>query len=224
MDGLLEVAALMAAAVFGGMETVYGYWAYCGDEEPFHKVWKSRLFYSSFLLWWAVLLIVWYGAAAAGQDWRGIMPGSESILAVRFAAIFITYLLLTGVDIRRKIVPDRILLCSLVSQLLMAASSQEAAQWGRCLIEGIIFMAVLLAIAWILRGGLGMGDAKLLGMTAMTAGWMYAFWLLIVGMVISFFIGIWMLVFRKMSAKTEMPFVPFLTAGMAAQVLYLLKA
>ena len=55
----------------------------------------------------------------------------------------------------------------------------------------------------------------------MTAGWSYALWLLAAGLMLSFFAGIWLLVFRKKSAKTEMPFVPFLTAAMAAQLVFL---
>ena len=63
-----------------------------------------------------------------------------------------------------------------------------------------------------------MGDGKLFGVTAMAAGWSYALWLLAAGLVISFFAGIWLLIFRKKSAKTEMPFVPFLTAAMVVQL------
>lgn len=221
MDSLMAAAAVFLAAVFGGMETVYGYWAWKGIAERFDKVWRSRLFYQSALVWLALLLGAWYSAAAAGGELKEMVPSVESILAVRLAALGLTYILLAMVDVRRRIVPDRVLLCCLAGQLLLAASSQPVGQWGRCFLQGLFLLAVLLAAAWLLRGGLGMGDAKLLGVTAMTAGWSYALWLLAAGLMLSFFAGIWLLVFRKKSAKTEMPFVPFLTAAMAAQLVFL---
>lgn len=218
MNSLMVAAAVFLAAVFGGMETVYGYWVWKEKEERFDMVWRSRLFYQSTLVWMTLLLGTWYSAAVAGGDLKEMFPGVEGILAVRFVALGLTYLLLAVVDIRRRVVSDRVLLCCLAGQLLLAAASQPMEQWGRCFLHGLFLLAVFLAAAWLLRGGFGMGDAKLLGVTAMAAGWSYALWLLAAGLVISFFAGIWLLIFRKKSAKTEMPFVPFLTAAMVVQL------
>ena len=221
MDSLMAAAAVVLTAVLGGMETVYGSWAWKGTEERFDQVWRSRLFYKSALIWLALLVGSWYGAAALGGGFHGGMPGRESIPAVRLASLCLTYLLLAFVDGRRRVVPDRVLLCCLAGQLLLAAASQPVRQWGICLVQGCLLLAVFLAAAWLLRGGFGMGDAKLLGVTAMAAGWRYALWLLAAGLILSFFAGVWLLVFRRQSAKTEIPFVPFLTAAMAAQLLFL---
>ena len=116
---------------------------------------------------------------------------------------------------------DRTAVPVLAEAQIAAAGMDDG--WIRCLIEGTVFALFLAAVSWLLKGRFGMGDAKLLGVTAMTAGWMYSLQVLFTAMALAFLAGVWLLLFRKMSAKTEMPFVPFLAAGMAVHFFMLLK-
>lgn len=222
MEVLLEGAALAAAAFLGGMETVFSIWAFEGKKEAFNQVWNSRLLCGSAAVWLILLAGAWYGAAAAGGGISRLLPQPGYLTSARIMALFLTYILLAAVDGRRRIVPDRILACYLAGQLLMAAAGMDDG-WIRCLIEGTVFALFLAAVSWFLKGRFGMGDAKLLGATAMTAGWTYSLQVLFTAMALAFFAGVWLLLFRKMSAKTEMPFVPFLAAGMAVHFFMLLK-
>lgn len=219
---ILEAAALIMTALLGGMETVCGARAFRENHETPGRIWRSRLFHRSTAVWLFLLVGAWYAAAAAaGGISHGIArPGY--LAAARTMSMFLTYILLTAVDVHRRIIPDQILLCYFAGQLLMAAAGGGTG-WVRCLAEGCAFALLLMAVSWMLKGKIGMGDAKLLGVTAMTAGWFYTVQILIIAMALSFIAGVWLLVFRRMSAKTEVPFVPFLTAGMAAHFFLLLK-
>lgn len=223
MSNVIEAVSLLAAAVLGGMEMIYGIWAWKEQEKAFHSVWTEKLLYQSIGVWLILLWGIWFAAARVGTGFKGIFPQPGYLPAARFMALFLTYILLAAVDMKHKIIPDRILLCYFLSQILMGAASQSLAAMGRCLLEGSIFTVFLLVFACVSRGKLGMGDVKLLGVTAMTAGWMYTAQIAVYGLMISFVWGIWLLVFRKKSIKTEMAFVPFLLGGMMIQFIFLIN-
>lgn len=216
MNGWLIAGSLIAAAVLMGMEAVYGLWAWQGRGEAFHKVWNDRQLYQAAALWLVFCFGIWLSAEAFSENNR--------LLMIRFLAMAVTYLILAAVDARRKIVPDRILICYLFSQLLLAAASMDFASMGYMAVEGGILLGILAVLSFLSRGRIGLGDVKLLGVTAMTAGWIYTVQVLVYGLVLSFFYSIWLLLFRRLSGKTEIPFVPFLTAGIAVQMILLLKS
>ena len=74
--------------------------------------------------------------------------------------------------------------------------------------------------AWFSKGKMGMGDAKLLGITAMTAGCKYTMQILSIALMLSFFYSLYLLGFWKKCIRTEFPFVPFLTVGMAVHLIF----
>lgn len=205
-------AALAAAALLGGMETVYGAWALKGRTERFDKVWKERLFYGASLIWLIVLGGLWLGG-------RAMMEGAGGLLGARLAFLFITYLFLAAVDIRRRIVPDRMLLCYFLAQLLLGSAGGDILGQMGLLARGAVFLGAALAFAWLSKGRLGMGDAKLLGVTAMTAGWGYTLQTVVYGLLLSFVYSLWLLLFRRLDGRTEIPFVPFLAAAVGLQML-----
>ncbi len=210
----IKALALTVAAVLGGMETVYGAWALKGREERLDRVWTEKLLYGSSLLWLAGLGGLWL----AGNARPG---GAAGLWEARTGFFFATYLLLAAVDVRRRIVPDRILVCYFLAQLLLGSAGGEVLGLLRMMAEGAVFGGAALVLAWLSRGRLGMGDAKLLGVTAMTAGWAYTVQIGISGLFLSFFYSLWLLAFRRLNGRTEIPFVPFLAAAVGLELLLL---
>lgn len=153
-----------------------------------------------------------------------IFQERERFLVIRFLILAMTYLILAVVDGKKRIVPDRILLCYLFSQILLAAASADIFSMVQMAAEGGVFLGIFVVLYFISRGRIGLGDVKLLGVTAMTAGWSYTVQILVYGLMLSFFYSVWLLLFRRLSGKTEIPFVPFLAAGMAVQMALLLKS
>lgn len=222
MESGMETAAVAVMALCGGMETVYGIWAWTGTEKRFHQVWKDKRLVPAVLCWLAFLMVSWFLQPMPGQTpWPGSFPPPGSITPVRVAALFLTLILLAAVDVKQRIVPDRILGLCLVGQLILGAAEEEIVLLGRFLMEGAVFAGILLAVSRLLKGGMGLGDVKLLGVIAMTAGWKYAFLLLAVGLSLSFVAGICLLLFRRASVTSELPFVPFLAAAMIILLLAL---
>lgn len=211
----IAAAALIAAAFLGGMETVYGAWALGGRKERFDKVWSERLFYGGSLIWLAALVGFWLAGG-------GLSGGGGGFWSARLAFLFMTYLLLGAVDIRRRIVPDRMLLCYFFAQLLLGGAGGGLSGQIRLLAEGAVFGGAALAFAWLSKGRLGMGDAKLLAVTAMTAGWAYTLQIGVYGLFLSFFYSLWLLVFRRSDSRTEIPFVPFLATAVGLQALFMI--
>lgn len=78
---------------------------------------------------------------------------------------------------------------------------------------GVVVYVVCMLLTVISREGFGLGDAKLLGMTAVFTGGAYVLQIAFWGLICAFICSIFILAYHKGNRKTELPFVPFLTLG-----------
>ena len=195
----LKLAALVFTAVLNGMKTVYGVEIYKEKEEPFWKVWNCRWLYICGAVSLGVFVLIYY-------------LGKGQIYYLRYADLLYTYLLLAIVDLKTRIVPDRILFLFLTGQLLMAGTEGLIVLTAG-LLGGLILGAVVLLVAATSGEKMGMGDGKLLAVTAIIAGGSYTLCILCIAMGLFLICGIWRILFRHSSMKAEMPFVSFLFLG-----------
>lgn len=205
----LKLAVVFFVAVLNGMKTVYGIWGYKEKTDPFWKVWNSR----------------WLYLASAASLAVGILLfvlGKKDFYYLKFGDLLYTYILLAVVDFKTKKVPDPILLVFLVAQLLMAGAG-DISGFLTGILGGLIFSAAIILLAVTSGGKMGLGDAKLLAATAIIAGWSYTLAVLCIAMTLSLVFGIWLLLFRHLSSKAEMPFVSFLCLGMIIHLVYFLR-
>ncbi len=159
------------------------------------------------IVWMAGYLLIWIGSG-------------RSVAAVQIADLLCTYMLLALVDGRCRVVPGMILLCYLSGQMLLGALYRTAEELFSIYVPGILFAAVTCILAQLSKGKVGMGDAKLLGVTAITAGWAYTVQILLFAMALSFIYSIGLLLFAKKSMQDAFPFVPFLAAGIAVHLVF----
>lgn len=131
-----------------------------------------------------------------------------------YADLCVTYVVLSIVDIKKRVIPNRILICLGISQLLYAAGTLSVKNFFHGVLAGAAVYVVLLFISIVSKGGLGLGDAKLLALTVVFTGSRYLLQVIFWGMVCAFVYSIILLAYKKGSRKTELPFVPFLTCGM----------
>lgn len=204
-----EIPVLMAVAMLGGIKMMYGISFWKNQDISIYGIWSDRHLYAA-----AAMLLFLYGGI-----W--IFSGKE-MGAVRYLDLLCTYGILAVVDGKQKIVPEQILLCFFAGQMLLGVSCVALAELLYGCLTGAALLALLLIIAWYSRGKIGIGDARLLGVTAMTAGWEYTIQLLVMAMALSFFYSMFLIVFFRKDVRTEFPFVPFLTAAMAIQMLFFL--
>jgi leader peptidase (prepilin peptidase) / N-methyltransferase len=129
-------------------------------------------------------------------------------------------ILLTVTDLDTKLLPNRILLpASIVGIVLLLLGSipeGSVTDVGRGVVAGACYFGVMLILALIARGALGMGDVKLafyLGLFTGFVGWWYVAITGVGGFLIGGVVSILLLALRRVSRKDSIPFGPFMVAG-----------
>ena len=130
--------------------------------------------------------------------------------------------LLSEIDRRERLLPNRVLLPATVGALLLLTAAAAAGdRWDdllRAVLAGAAAFAVLLAMALVSPAGMGMGDVKLAGLLGLLLGWLG--WPVVVagfllGFVVQAVLGLALIVLRRAGRDTELPFGPALVLGTA---------
>lgn len=207
MEGIEALMLLESAILMGGIIT-YARALICTGEMPltWKMVWKKHLTWFMTALWFMAALFIWF-------------VSGNSVDVLRWVYMIFIYVLLAVIDVKKKIVPDYITGRFLLGELFLGGIAMEIDELMCNLIYGILFMMVLLLVTHMLKGNMGLGDAKLLGVTAMVAGVGYTILIFMLGLFISAIYGMWLLAAQKKTVQWEIPFVPFLTGGMILQMM-----
>ncbi|MCZ2836799.1 prepilin peptidase [Modestobacter sp. VKM Ac-2985] len=129
-------------------------------------------------------------------------------------------LLLTVVDLREQLLPNRVLLPGLLGGLaLLTVAAGAGGDWpglGRAVLAGGAAFTVLLAMALISPSGLGMGDVKLAALLGLYLGWL-GWPVVLAGVFLGFLlqavVGLALLATRRVGRRTGLPFGPALLTG-----------
>lgn len=202
---ILTCFAILFTAALMGMRVEYA--RGCMEEPgiPVSRVWAEKRTWFAALGW----IVIFFGCF--------ILSG-WNLTIIRMLDLLVCYLLLAAIDWKWRVVPEYLLICLLAGQLLLGAAAELPMALLGTFLSGGIFFLVLLMLARVLKNGLGLGDVKLLGVTAMVAGWTYAVVIFGLALVLSLVFGIWLLVVKGKSVKTEVPFVPFLALAMLVHI------
>jgi leader peptidase (prepilin peptidase)/N-methyltransferase len=151
-------------------------------------------------------------AVAARFGLRAELPAYLYLAALTVALTLIDF------DVRR--LPDPIVLPSyVVGVLLLAPAAVAHADWssaGRGLLAMLALFGFYLALALVYPGGMGFGDVKLAGLLGLYLGWLGWSPVLIgtfAGFLTGGLVGAVLLVARRASRKTAVPFGPSMLAG-----------
>ncbi len=128
--------------------------------------------------------------------------------------------LLSVIDLREHLLPNRVLLPATAGALLLLAVAAAAGdRWDdllRAVLAGAAAFGVLFAMALISPAGLGMGDVKLAGLLGLLLGWL-GWSVVLLGLLLGFLaqavLGLVLLAVRRAGRDTELPFGPALAAG-----------
>ncbi len=205
---LFTIPVLAAVSLLNGIKSLCGFSLCKGKEPEIKKMWRNTILYWHSGSWLLFNFLIW-------------LIAGESMRAVRMADLCSTYGILAWIDGKKRIVPDSVLICFLIEQTLMGAMVMRLEILLKIFFTGIIFTVAAMAFSWISRGEIGLGDIRLLGVTAMVAGWGYVLQIIFWAMLISFFYSLFLIVFEKKTIKTEFPFVPFLAVGLAINIMLL---
>lgn len=78
----------------------------------------------------------------------------------------------------------------------------------------------LYLLGLVYEGGIGGGDIKLMAAAGLLAGWKLILLSLFLGAIYASFLALFMVIFRKATFKTALPFGPFLAAGIVTAILF----
>ena len=211
--------SIFFASLLGGMETGVCISKLKHMDIPLYKMWVHKPFYIYSCIWLILMMGLYMALRPPLEDTGN--GAAEAMLYPRLISLVLTYVLLSAVDLRLRIIPDEVLLLYLISQLLMASSYISFSALLLELIVGLIFLFILFFAAWVFKGRIGLGDTKLMGVTAMTAGIGYTLSMVFMAFMLSFVYSVIVLLIKKKNRKDEIPFVPFLTIGMLLQLMIL---
>ena len=135
---------------------------------------------------------------------------------------------LTVIDIRSHLLPNRIVLPSywaavpLTLASVLGAGSFDPAAVIRVLGGGVVLWIVYFVLRIVYPAGMGFGDVKLAGVLGLYLGylsWEHVFWGTAVAFLLGGLFGLGLIVLRRGTGKTAIPFGPFMLAGAAIALL-----
>lgn len=85
---------------------------------------------------------------------------------------------------------------------------------------GIVLGGLLLILSKITRGSIGIGDAIVIGTIGFVLGYFVAIIIFFVALVISAIYSLYLLVIKRKSKNTKIPFIPFLLLAMCIMFLF----
>lgn len=163
----------------------------------------------------------------AAISWR--YPAFEALTAILFAAagayhglsaelipdllLIATLVVVTNSDLDLRVVPNKVLLVSLLAGLVAQAAVRPD-EWLEWMLAAVISFSALFIVALAYPRGMGMGDVKLAGVMGLYLGRAVA-----PALLFAFFAGTLagVIVMAKKGVaegrKTAVPFVPFMAAG-----------
>jgi leader peptidase (prepilin peptidase)/N-methyltransferase len=171
--------------------------------------------------WWPPGLVT---AAAFAALWLrfGASPLVPALCYLAAAGVPLAF-----IDARHRRLPDLLTLPSYpAALLLLGVAAPFVASGGRHLVYGLIGMAAVWLFfvlqAFVYPAGIGWGDVKLSGVIGLYLGWFGAGAVLagiIGGYLLAAAAGIGLLVSRRATRRSQIPFGPFMIAGALAVLL-----
>ncbi len=128
--------------------------------------------------------------------------------------------IITFIDLDFQIIPDSISLPWIVIGIIAGATvlpdpflRAEPLGWANSLIGAVAGPGLFLLIVIASRGGMGMGDVKMMGMVGAVLGWKAVLLTAFAGSVTGALAGLALVVLKGGGRKTKVPFGPFLALG-----------
>lgn len=146
---------------------------------------------------------------------------------IAYLPLFWVLVVLSFIDLEHKLLPNRVVLPSIVAGIgllaVTAYAGPGAGAWIRALLAGAASFGFFLLLAIISPRGMGMGDVKLAPVLGMAMGY-FSWPRVFVGFFLSFVFGavggVALIAARRAGMKSEVPFGPFMALGTSAAILW----
>ena len=122
------------------------------------------------------------------------------------------------IDIRKKRIPDKLVLAGTVAGLAFVLIDPQR-EFLSSILGGATAGLVLLLIHYITKGGLGLGDVKLFGCSGIFLGFESTVSAMLISAVLSGLFSMVLICLNPDNKKSEIPFAPFILAGVLALII-----
>lgn len=201
LDSGIAAAVILAESGLMGIKTTYTMNRWRGKRNLLPLLFKTPAFGLSSLFFCIVML--------GGRYWGGL-----SLSQIQYLDFFISVWYIALIDGRYHEIPDFMAIALIGGQLLYNGILLPPGRILVQMISGVLFACMLMVISLILKGKIGMGDAKLLGGIVCAAGWQYLLQVVFTAFLCMFLYSIVLLIRKKVNMNTEIPLAPFLAVGM----------
>lgn len=140
-----------------------------------------------------------------------------------FAAAFMLLLVAcAAADINAGIVPDLIVIAIAVLGIMNFLIVEGWSVQGMVdrLIGMICVCVPMLILALVIKGAFGGGDIKLMAAAGLFLGWRFVVVGAVLGLFLSGFYGMYLLILKKANAKSKIHLAPFLAIGLGVATLF----
>jgi len=139
---------------------------------------------------------------------------------VKYGVLFIFLGCAAFLDIRRKCIPNRLILAGACAGIIIRLAAMNGAvlldaALGALCAGGLFYVIFLLA-----RNGIGMGDIKLIACTGFFTGLQQIIPVMVFSVILCGIFGVILLIAGRLHRKSTVPFAPFLLLGTAAAMLF----
>lgn len=143
----------------------------------------------------------------------------NTLYFLKFTVVILLLVAASIEDIKTKTIPNRLVLYGFAAGIILA--------FPYFTLPGVFdafmgFMAggsILLAVSCISRGGIGMGDVKLMACTGLYLGLGKTLGSLVISIFVCGIFGAALLFIKRLDRKTTVPFAPFILIGVVTVII-----
>ena len=167
----------------------------------------------------ADMLKKWYGivggTAFFGLATAALLFTQMDFEVVRLFLLFLILLIISAIDLKWRIIPDALTVSLGLQQLLfLYAVSQNTVDWFNVGVSVGLF-GLLILISYLSKWEFGMGDVKLITVFNLALGISVTLYCVVLGLLLVAIVSIPLMIAKKRTMKTSVPFAPYFTAGLA---------
>ena len=170
-----------------------------------------------FLAGTGLVLVAWTFVPSAESP---VGLAGDILVLVAFLGLVSVSIALALIDLDTKTLPNRIVVPSLVTMVVLLAGAAllrgDLESLVRSFAGGAALFVFYLVLALVSRGGMGMGDVKLAALLGFALAWV-GWPSLVIGTFTAFVLGglfaLGLLVARKVNRKSGVPFGPWMLGG-----------
>ncbi|GAE88792.1 prepilin peptidase [Acetivibrio straminisolvens] len=140
---------------------------------------------------------------------------------IRYSVLYILLASSSLKDYNERLISNKLVIAGIVLGLIAAALDAEPAKIIQSIILFIAIGLIMSLVTFATKGGVGMGDTKLIAVSSLYAGLAGIISILFYSFILSGIAGIVLLALKKANSKSRIPFIPFLTLGFLIYLLFL---